>query len=364
MSSITIDTSASRKVRELLRFLLENGKIDAAVTMRKIPESNTYDLALITDASNLDEAVPVIPVMTVNAGQVLSSISTSGKKIAAVLKPCELRAFVELVKREQGSFENLLTISYTCGGVFPLDLVEKGQIEELLPKYDKTISKGEVPINTRDTCRACEHFIPMNADITVSVAGECESGNGCVMYLNTEKAKEFTGGFAGERSEQKFDPSLFQKTLDARLAEKGKLFASITKDGPGLDGLLDMFGKCVGCHGCNSVCPICYCLLCDFESANFDYNLPYFEEHLSRRGALRLPPDTIFFHLGRLTHMSFSCVGCGMCSDVCPVGIPVAAVFKKTGEKTAALFDYVPGRDVEESIPVMVYKEEELSDIG
>jgi formate dehydrogenase subunit beta len=364
MSSIVIDTSASRKVKELLRFLLDSGKIDAAVTMRKIPENNSYDLTLITDAPDLDEAVPVIPVMTVNAGQVLSSISTSGKKIAAVLKPCELRAFVELVKREQGSFENLLTISYTCGGVFPLELVKEGQIEELLPKYDKTISKGEVPINTRDTCRACEHFIPMNADITVSVSGECESGKGCVMYLNTEKAEEFTEGFGGERSEQKFDPSLFQKTLDARLAEKGKLFASITKDGPGLDGLLDLFGKCVGCHGCNSVCPICYCLLCDFESANFDYNLPYFEEYLSRRGALRLPPDTIFFHMGRLTHMSFSCVGCGMCSDVCPVGIPVAAVFKKTGEKTAALFDYVPGRDVEESIPVMVYKEEELSDIG
>ena len=364
MSSILIDTSASRKVKELLKFLLESGKIDAALTMRKIPESNSYDLALITDASNIDEAVPIIPVMTVNAGQVLSSISNSGKKMAVVLKPCELRAFVELVKREQGSFENLLTISYTCGGVFPLDLVENGKIEELLPKYDKTVSKGEVPANTRDTCRACEHFIPMNADITVSVAGECESVQECMMYLNTEKAEEFTEGFAGERGELKFDSSVFRKTLDARLAEKEKLFASITKDGPGLDRLLDTFGKCIGCHGCSSVCPICYCLLCDFESANFDYNLPYFEEHLSRRGALRLPPDTIFFHMGRLTHMSFSCVGCGMCSDVCPVGIPVAAVFRKTGEKTAAIFDYVPGRDVEESIPVMVYKEEELSDIG
>ncbi len=364
MSSITIDTSASRKVRDLLKYLIENGKIDAALTMRKIPENNSYDLGLITDASNLDEAVPLIPVMTVNAGHVLSSISTSGKKIAAVLKPCELRAFVELVKREQGSFENLLTISHTCGGVFPLDLVVAEKIEELLPKYEKTVSNGEVPANTRDTCRACEHFIPMNADITVSVAGECESGKGCVMYLNSEKAEEFTEGFAGERGELKFDPSVLKKTLDARLAEKDKLFASMTTNGPGLDRLLDTFGKCVGCHGCNSVCPICYCLLCDFESANFDYNLPYFEEHLSRKGALRLPPDTIFFHLGRLTHMSFSCVGCGMCSDVCPVGIPVAAIFKKTGEKTAALFDYVSGRDVEEPIPVMVYKEEEFPDIG
>jgi len=364
MSSIIIDTSASRGVTGLLKFLLESGKIDAALTMRNDPENNTYDFGLITDASNLDEAVPLIPVMTVNAGQVLSSISISRKKIAAVLKPCELRAFVELVKREKGSLENLLTISYTCGGVFPLDTVITGQIKELLPKYRKTILNGEIPVNTRDTCRACEHFIPMNADITVSVIGECEPGVGCVMHLNTERAVEFTEGFGGERSDRKFDPSTLKKTLDARLAEKEKLFASVTKDGPGLDRLLDTFGKCVGCHGCSSVCPICYCLLCDFESANFDYNLPYFEEHLSRKGALRLPPDTIFFHLGRLTHMSFSCVGCGMCSDVCPVDIPVAAMFKKTGEKTAALFDYLPGRDVEESIPVMVYKEEEFPDIG
>ena len=62
--------------------------------------------------------------------------------------------------------------------------------------------------------------------------------------------------------------------------------------------------------------------------------------------------------------MSFSCVGCGQCSDVCPVDIPVASVFKKTGEETAALFDYVPGRDSEESIPVMVFKEEEFEELG
>jgi hypothetical protein len=36
----------------------------------------------------------------------------------------------------------------------------------------------------------------------------------------------------------------------------------------------------------------------------------------------------------------------------------------KVGTDTAALFDYVPGRSVGESIPVMVFKEQEFHEIG
>jgi formate dehydrogenase subunit beta len=62
--------------------------------------------------------------------------------------------------------------------------------------------------------------------------------------------------------------------------------------------------------------------------------------------------------------MSFSCVGCGQCSDVCPADIPVASVFKSTGEQTAKIFDFIPGRDVDEEIPVMIFKEEEFPELG
>ena len=364
MSSITIEKSASKGINDLLRHLLSSGKVDAVLAMRMMADSGAWDLALITDVANLKELEPLAPVMTVNASQVLSNLSLSGKKIAAVLKPCELRGFVERVKREQGSLDNLFTISYTCGGVFPLDLVAEGRVAELLPKYEKVISRGEIPSSIRDTCKACEHFIPMNADIMVSAAGECKPGQGCMIYLNSDKAKEALSECAGKHGNAVLDPAILEKLAAARAKEREKLFSSIEKDCSGLDGLVNIFGKCVGCHGCSRVCPICYCTLCDFESINFDYNLPYFEEHLARKGALRLPPDTMLFHMGRLTHMSFSCVGCGMCSDVCPVGIPVAAVFSRTGARTASIFDYLPGRDVSEEIPVMVFKEEEFPEIG
>jgi formate dehydrogenase subunit beta len=185
-----------------------------------------------------------------------------------------------------------------------------------------------------------------------------------MIYLNSDRARELAEGMEGTGSDDEFDPARTEKLGAARKAEKEKLFKSLAGGDRGLDGLIEVFGKCVGCHGCSRVCPICYCLLCDFESRSFDYDVSYFEKELDEKHALRLPPDTIFFHLGRMTHMSFSCVGCGLCSDVCPVGIPVASMFKKVGEHTASLFDYVPGRDVEEEIPVMVFKEEEFNELG
>jgi len=364
MSSIKLDMSAHEGAAALLRHLLGSGKVRAVLTPRKDPGTGAYDIGLVTDGAGLENAVPVDPVMIANTGQILSSLTPAAKPLAVMVKPCELRAFVERVKREQGSLENVLTISYTCGGVFPIEKVIEDAFGDTIPGYFKQIASGEIVEGTRDTCKACEHFVPCNADVTISIAADPSSTSACLIYLNTDRARELLEGLEGTRSDDDFDPALTGKLAAGRKAEKEKLFGSLISGGDGLDGLIEVFGKCVGCHGCGRVCPICYCLLCDFESRSFDYDFSYFDKELAEKGALRLPPDTIFFHLGRMTHMSFSCVGCGLCSDVCPVGIPVASVFRKVGEHTASLFDYVAGRDVEEAIPVMVFKEEEFSDLG
>ena len=364
MSRIRIDMSASEGAVAFLKSLLASGKVSAILTTRKNPDTGAYDIGLVADEAGLDNAAPLAPVMLANTGRILSSLTPAAKPLAVVLKPCELRAFVERVKRDQGSFENILTISYTCGGVFPLAEAIGEHFQDSIPDYFRRIASGEIVEGVRETCSACEHFVPAGADMTISIAGDPDSTSGCSIYLNTERAREMAEGLEGAMSDDEFDPAVTAELAGKRTAEKKKLFESLAPAGDGLDGLIEVFGRCVGCHGCGHVCPICYCVLCDFESHSFDYNLPYFEKELSEKGSLRLPPDTIFFHLGRMTHMSFSCVGCGLCSDVCPVDIPVASMFKKVGEHTASLFEYVAGRDVDEEIPVMVFKEEEFSELG
>ena len=355
-----MNSSIEQTMHDLLKYLLESEKMSAVFSLRQVNERGSVDYGLITDPAKLNEIAPLHPVMPVNAGQVLGRFTPMKKPVAAVVRPCEFRAFVELAKREQGQMNNFLFITYSCGGVFTLKDNAEDKINNKLDGYWDSVKKGEIHESIRNSCKACEYIAPLNSDIFISLVGE-ENGK---IYLTSDKAEKMLEGFEIETENTKFDPTILDTVLKERAVKKKEVFSKIDTKDSGLDGLIDIFGKCIGCHGCNTVCPICYCTLCDFDSFNYDYNTPIMEKELAEKGALRLPPDTLFFHLGRLSHMSFSCVGCGMCSDVCPASIPVADVFKKTGEETASMFDFVAGRRVDEEIPVMIYKEEEFPELG
>jgi len=49
---------------------------------------------------------------------------------------------------------------------------------------------------------------------------------------------------------------------------------------------------------------------------------------------------------------------------VCPVNIPLWAVSLKTGEAVQKAFDYLPGRDIEEGIPLITFKTEEFAGVA
>ena len=349
-----------QSLNDLLKYLLESKKVSAVFSLRKVNKKGSVDYGLISDVEKLDEIAPLHPVMPANAGQLLGRFTPMDKPVAAVVRPCEFRAFVELAKREQGQMDNFLFITYSCGGVLKLKDQAEDKVKNKLNGYWDSVKKGKIHKDIRNSCKTCEYISPLNSDIFISLIGE-ENGK---FYLNSEKAEKMLKGFEIKSESAEFDETILDSLLTQRAKNKEEIYSKINTKDSGLDGLIDIFGKCIGCRGCNTVCPICYCTLCDFDSFNYDYNTPIMEKELEEKGALRLPPDTLFFHLGRLSHMSFSCVGCGMCSDVCPASIPVADIFKKTGEETAGMFDFIAGRNVEEAIPVMIYKEEEFPELG
>ena len=270
---LTINNNRTDAVKSYLKFLLENDKISGVFSLRT--HKGAADYSLLTEVSQLDEINPFYPVMPVNGGQLLSRFTKLDKPIAVIIRPCEFRAFIELVKREQGSLDNFLLITYSCGGVFPIKENALGNVEKVLPKYWDSVQKGEIFAGVRPTCKVCEHIMPLDSDIYIPVIGKEDKQ--CKMYLNSEKAVEFSEGFDGKLTDETFDSKSSEPLINRRKSEQEKFIAEIKSNTKDLDDMIEIFGKCVGCHGCSRVCSICYCTLCDFESFNYDYNVAIFE---------------------------------------------------------------------------------------
>jgi formate dehydrogenase subunit beta len=62
--------------------------------------------------------------------------------------------------------------------------------------------------------------------------------------------------------------------------------------------------------------------------------------------------------------MATSCVGCGLCEQACPSNIPLLKIFKTVSYNVQQIFKYVPGRDLEEPLPLTTFKEDELRSVG
>jgi len=364
--ALKLSIKPEQGILEFLRFLLENGKVKGVFTLNKINKNGAVAYSLISNSDELNNAVPFFPIMPANAGKLLSRFTLKGgatEPVAAVVKPCELRAFIELVKREQGKLENILFISLTCGGVYPLSKAVYENVEKYLSEYWDVVKKGEISVDLRSACKGCTEFSPYNADITFDLLGNNDLDKNCIVFLNTKKGEEFAKGMNAKFLEKELDNKKLDKILDKRKIEKKKIFDELETKMNGMDGLIEIFGKCIGCHGCSKVCPICYCKLCGFDSSDFEYRSSNYEAEFRKRGGIRVPPRTLFYHLGRLDHISISCIGCGSCEDICPVDIPISVIFKKIGESVQKMFDYIPGKNIEEDIPLITFKEEEFAEV-
>ncbi|KPJ60827.1 MAG: hypothetical protein AMJ46_05050 [Latescibacteria bacterium DG_63] len=364
--TITMNLGVSDGIRQLLKSLLEKGKIEGVLTLVKV-NGKGVSYSLVKDPAMLDQAEPFHPWMPSNGGRQLSRLTLIDplpRLVAAVLRPCELRAFVELIKLEQARRENILLISSTCGGVYPIATLNEEDAEDRPSRYWEALKTGENLSDSRDSCRACNHFLPYTADLTVSLVGKDNLDERCTIFVNSELGQGFLEDVEGEWGQGAIETEEIVKLKAEREAERARQHDELKLESLGLEGLVKLFGRCIGCRNCREVCPICYCKLCDFDSLKYENEPLWFQRELDDRHGLRVPPGTILRHLGRLIHMSVSCVGCGMCSDVCPVDIPIASLFNSVGEATQKLFSYVPGKDESDELPQAKVEMKELEELA
>jgi len=336
---------------------------DAVMLPMKVPSGDSFAWIMIKEQNFLKDAQPLAPIMPVNAAKALKRYTRKGSgkfKIAALMRPCEIRATIELTKLNQVNLENVTLFSYDCAGALPM----QDYIADPIggdKKFDKLLTEQEYnSSDVKPVCKICDKFSLSASDLHFAF-----NDKDMILVSNSDKGKELLSNL---KLKVDTDLSKWKNKIEAvrknKLKNKEETFEIIKGMVEGFDNQTETFANCIGCHNCGSSCPICYCRQCYFDTSTAKPNSDVIMLRAEDRGAVSLPLDRIMFHTGRMSHMSISCVSCGLCSDACPVNIPVAKIFSYVASQTQHAFEYSAGASAGDALPMKEYRLDELGELG
>jgi len=375
-ASYPAEEGFSKAIRGILTKALEGQVFEALMLPLKVPKTEAYAWTLLDDTGLLEYASLLPPVMTIQGGKALSELTKHGElieKTAVLLRPCEIRAAVELFKLKQINPDNITLISIDCPGAVPLSayLADPEKYSREFQEHMEEKGKDE---SLRPVCQVCDKFSLLApaevieekegyaADIHIGFFGQ--KGKQLLLFPLTEKGRVMVEGLG---LKAKSPAESWEKTVETMTTARLKNRQAFDKDflsrisGP--EPFSEVFDACINCHNCMRACPICYCQQCYYDSESVRLSSENYMARAKKRGSLRFPLDTLLFHLGRMSHMVLSCVSCGACEDACPASIPVGQVFSLVGNQTQAAFEYVPGVDRRQPLPLQAFQEEEFCEV-
>jgi len=366
------DGDPSAALRRFLAALIDREVVNAVLVPARQPHSRVVMQSLISLSAKMKDAEPLAPVAWTNGGTLAAALTfkPAALPVAVVLRSCELRAFVELAKLNQANRQDLLLIGVDCFGRFEnrefLALAQEHPdvgtafVSHAVASPTSSFHPGR---DVTKACRACEFPVAPVADIRVGLIGTDPSRR---VWLEPVEAKgraaleslgiALTGAPPAERA------AAIQQLVRERTAFRDSLFQAFKAHTANPAGLAAATAACINCYNCRVACPVCYCRACVFTSDLFRHDSAKYLQMSRKKGILKMPADTVFYHLTRMVHMSTLCIGCGQCSSACPNDVPVMELFRTVAQSTQARFDYVPGRDFLEPQPMATFHEDELPD--
>lgn len=365
------ENSPAKGLQQFFKQLLEMENIDALFLPVRLKDTSSIMPSLLTDPERIADAVPLSPAFPMNSARMVSRLSykASGRKTAVIFRPCEMRAFIELVKLKQGTKDELILIGMDCPKALTSSdcaaYMKKDPLEE--DAYiDAVFSQKQETINGfgfSPACNTCDTPFPVNTDISILLHG-VDLSDGLTAESGSDLGAQILESLNLPEAiiSEKRDEILMQiKKVNSQAN-----LAMIEAVGARTDSIAKLnafFDCCINCYNCRNMCPVCYCKECVFNTDVFYHQPVQYHQWSEKKGLIKMPTDTIFYHLTRMAHMSHACVGCGQCSNACPSGINVFELFKRVAGTTQAAFDYLPGINEKDPPPLSVFHEKEFEDI-
>jgi formate dehydrogenase subunit beta len=362
------DNDVVGSLNDFLKHLLSSGKIQTLLVQQTLPSKKIAFPVLISDPKKLhaDVIAPILPVSTATIISKMTKVQSPTKPIGVVLRACQIRALVELVKLNQANLTNLVIIGVDCPGTFPLNTYvefpeKKSPTHFLLESFTQKSDDAEKYL--RSACRVCKDPIPTNADLIIGLYGT-NVDKEILIEAHTEIGKELIKDVPLDERKDDKEREKAVKEIREEKTQKRAVFVKERERLHGIEKIAEFFEKCINCHNCQQACPICYCKECLFDSSVFDAEGYKYQRRAEVKGLMKMPNDALLFQLGRMNHMILSCVECGLCEQACPNNIPLMDIFIPVAENAQKEFAYHPGKEKTEKTPMIVYREDEFLEVG
>jgi formate dehydrogenase (coenzyme F420) beta subunit len=366
------DQDILSSLKNFFRSILQLEDVSAILVPQHLPMKNVVMPTLVTDPERLDGVDPLAPIFPMNTAKVVSKLTRkpSGGKMVVVLRSCEIRAFIELVKLKQGYMDEVVIIGIDCLGAYKNTDYFKfvgEDISESTKKFYQSVLSGKGAamddVDIASACKACEYPVPDGADIIIGLFGMDTNSQLLVQAKNSQGEDLLTRLGLPELEEPQARRDAIESLITRCTEYRDKMFSETTEATNTLEKLTRYLANCINCYNCRVACPVCYCKECVFVTDVFNHEPSQYLKWALRKGAIKMPTDTVFYHITRLAHMSTACIGCGQCSNACPNDIPVMELFRTVAQRTQKAFEYEAGRSIEDDPPLSVFMEDELADV-
>ena len=363
-------------LQDFFKNLLESDKIDALMIPWHLPMNNTVMPTLIYDPKAMENADPLAPCFPINSAKMASKLTKRppGQTVGLVMRPCEIRAFVELIKLKQGALDDIVIISLDCLGAFcntDYNIFAKEDsrgatrkfYEHVLDKKTGPITGATEGLDLTNACKVCEHPVSKNADINIGLYG-IDYKSHLIVEASTPRGQEAIEALSLiEMAESSGREQAINSLVSDRIIKRDEMFEQISTTTSNIEMLSTYLSKCVNCYNCSVACPVCYCKECVFVTDVFDHDPFQYLQWAKHKGKIKMPIDTDFFHLTRMAHIGLTCVGCGQCSNACPNDIPLMELFRTVAHTAQAAFNYEAGRSVDEPFPLSSFEDNEFEEV-
>lgn len=322
--------------RAFLAGLLRSGTLDALVVAQQAADG-AVSAELVNDPAAIARSNPFAPVMMNNAAAAVARATRqdSRRSIGAVLRPCEVRALVELSKRGRARLVDLTVIGLDCLGTFNppdyrLRLGKSGGIAAVTDECMQVAREGEITRQTRRSCQICERPAPRGADVTLGFIG-VDAQTELLVIAADESADsrlrlaEFTSRMAREDEVARREAALTHIIARHNAAAERELADLETSVG-GLAGVLTALVNCTECRACLQACPL-------YDGELDDTSL------------------SLIGQIGAVGRWLVSCSGCGMCEESCPNGVPLSVLARALSRPLRNKLGYTPGQSVNDKLP-------------